>query len=116
LGSLRRILQQGDVARFLLAHMLYSNGINTLFSFGGIYAAGTFDMSLEEVLYFGIVLNVTAGLGAAVCLDDDLIAQMDNLIALWVKFLTGAVYPVSSSVFLKAALWACSGPACCGRR
>ena len=84
LGSLRRILQQGDVARFLLAHMLYSNGINTLFSFGGIYAAGTFDMSLEEVLYFGIVLNVTAGLGAAAFawIDDLIGSKRTILIAL----------------------------------
>jgi UMF1 family MFS transporter len=84
LGSLRRILQQGDVARFLLAHMLYSNGINTLFSFGGIYAAGTFGMSLEEVLYFGIVLNVTAGLGAAVFawIDDLIGSKRTILIAL----------------------------------
>lgn len=81
LGSLRRIPQHGDVARFLLAHMLYSNGINTLFSFGGIYAASTFNMSLEEVLYFGIVLNVTAGLGAAVfAWIDDLIGSKRTIL------------------------------------
>ena len=50
--------------RFLLANMLYMNGLNTLFSFGAVYAAGTFGMTTEEVLRFGIALNVTAGAGA----------------------------------------------------
>ena len=81
LGSLRRILGQGDVARFLIAHLFYSNGLNTLFSFGGIYAAGTFDMSFEEVLYFGIALNVTAGLGAAAfAWVDDLIGSKRTIL------------------------------------
>ncbi len=44
--------------------MLYTDGLNTLFAFGGIYAAGTFGMSFQDILVFGILLNVTAGLGA----------------------------------------------------
>lgn len=36
-----------------------------MFAFGGVYAAGTFDMTEQEVIGFGIALNVTAGLGAA---------------------------------------------------
>lgn len=59
------IPRHGNIARFLLARMLYTDGLITLFTFGGIYAAGTFDMSFQEILVFGIVLNVTAGLGAA---------------------------------------------------
>jgi UMF1 family MFS transporter len=51
-------------ARFLLGNMMYMNGLNTLFSFGAVYAAGTFGMKTEEVLQFGIALNVTAGAGA----------------------------------------------------
>lgn len=53
------------VGRFLLARMIYTDGINTLFAFGGIYAAGTFGMSFEDIILLGIALNVTAGLGAA---------------------------------------------------
>lgn len=53
------------IIRFLIAHMLYTDGLITLFLFGGVYAAGTFDMTQEQVLRFGIALNVTAGLGAA---------------------------------------------------
>ena len=55
-----------EVARFLLARMIYNDGLVTIFAFGGIYAAETFDMSLSEVMVFGIALNVAAGLGALV--------------------------------------------------
>ena len=35
-----------------------------LFAFGAIYAAGAFGMGFEEILLFGIALNVTGGIGA----------------------------------------------------
>ena len=43
-----------------------------MFAFGGIYAAGTFGFTFNEVFIFGIVLNVMAGLGAFILgfLDD----------------------------------------------
>jgi len=53
-----------DMARFLLARLVYNDGLVTVFAFGGIYAAGTFGMSFAEVIVFGIVLNVVAGMGA----------------------------------------------------
>jgi UMF1 family MFS transporter len=64
--------------------MFYTNGLNTLFAFGGIYAAGTFQMSFAEVLTFGIALNVTAGLGAAgfAWVDDLIGSKKTVLIAL----------------------------------
>ena len=62
LGAARRY---GNIFRYLIARMLYSDGLNTLFAFGGIYAAGSFGMDFEEILLFGVLLNVTAGLGAA---------------------------------------------------
>ncbi|WP_374615039.1 MFS transporter [Sphingorhabdus sp.] len=82
--SLRAIFRHRGMARFLIAHMFYTNGINTLFSFGGIYAAGTFGLSLDQVLYFGILLNVTAALGAAAFswLDDGVGSKITILLAL----------------------------------
>jgi UMF1 family MFS transporter len=53
-----------SVALFLLAHMIYADGLLTLFAFGGVYAVGAFGLSLDEVVIFGIALNVAAGLGA----------------------------------------------------
>jgi len=53
-----------NLLRFLIARMLYTDGLNTLFAFGGIYAAGTFGMSFDDIIVFGIAMNVAAGLGA----------------------------------------------------
>ena len=61
----RLIVKHPPLLRFLIANMLYIDGLNTIFAFGGIYAAGSFDMSVEQVLIFGIAMNVTAGIGAS---------------------------------------------------
>ncbi|MBC8310875.1 MAG: MFS transporter [Candidatus Marinimicrobia bacterium] len=60
-GEIRRYKQ---MTRFLLARLLYNDGLITIFAFGGIYASGTFGFTFNEIFLFGIVLNVTAGLGA----------------------------------------------------
>lgn len=60
-GHLRRYRQ---IVRFLIARLVYNDGLVTVFAFGGAFAAGAFGMSLDEVIMFGIGLNVTAGLGA----------------------------------------------------
>jgi UMF1 family MFS transporter len=72
------------ILHFLIARMIYTDGLNTLFAFGGIYAAGTFGMPMAEVIKFGILLNVTAGLGALAFgwIDDWLGAKRTILIAL----------------------------------
>jgi UMF1 family MFS transporter len=61
---LRGLPKRPDMARFLLARLFYTDGLNTTFAFGAIYAAGVFGMGFEELLLFGIALNVTAGIGA----------------------------------------------------
>ena len=82
--TFRDIRRHADIARFLAARILYIDGLNTLFAFGGIYAAGTFGMTLDEIIRFGIAMNVTAGLGAAgfAWIDDRIGARPTILIAL----------------------------------
>lgn len=53
-----------NIGRFLLASAIYRDGLNTLFTVGGLYAAGTFGMEFQEILIFAIGLNVTSGIGA----------------------------------------------------
>jgi len=62
--TLRGLKHHPNIVLFLVARLFYIDGLATLFAFGGIYAAGSFDMSIEEVLFFGVLLNVTAGAGA----------------------------------------------------
>ncbi|WP_336512475.1 MFS transporter [Roseomonas haemaphysalidis] len=81
---LRGLPQRPAMARFLIARLFYTDGLNTLFAFGAIYAAGVFGMPFEEILLFGIALNVTAGLGAAGfgLIEDRLGAKQTILVAL----------------------------------
>lgn len=65
IDTFREIRKYKKIVRFLIAKMLYIDGLATLFAFGGIYAATVFGMPQSEVLLFGIAMNVTAGLGAA---------------------------------------------------
>lgn len=93
------------MAWFLLAQMIYADGLTTLFAFGGIYAAGTFGMELPEVITFGIALNLTAGIGAFAFawLDDRLGARLTIASAL------GALIGLSVALLLvesKAWFWA----------
>lgn len=60
----RQLLRYRDAALFLVARLLFNDGLITVFAFGGIYAAGTFGMTLGEVIQFGIAINVAAGAGA----------------------------------------------------
>ncbi len=62
--TVREIGRYRQIALFLLAKMIYIDGLNTLFSVGGIYAAVTFGMDFTDILVFGIAMNVTAGIGA----------------------------------------------------
>jgi UMF1 family MFS transporter len=78
------IRQYRQIVRFLFARLLYNDGLITVFAFGGIYAAGTFGFTMEDILKFGIVLNVTAGLGAFAFgfLDDSLGGRKTLLVTL----------------------------------
>ncbi|MGE0743855.1 MAG: MFS transporter [Rhodospirillales bacterium] len=82
--TVRNVRRHRNVAWFLLAQILYVDGMNTMFSFGGIYAAGTFGMAVDEIIMFGIALNVFAGIGAAAFawLDDIMGPKRVILIAL----------------------------------
>lgn len=63
--SIRDLRRYRNLVRFLVARVFYTDGLATIFALGGVYAAGTFDMTETEVLAFGIGLTITAGLGAA---------------------------------------------------
>ncbi len=64
-ATARDLRRHGNVLTFIVARIFYADGLATVFGIGGIYAKLQFDMTLTEFMMFGIVLNVTAGLGAA---------------------------------------------------
>ena len=54
-----------QIALFLLARMIYADGLGAIFAFGGIYAATVFGWSATELGLFGIILTIAGTVGAA---------------------------------------------------
>lgn len=106
IGEVRRHRQ---VAIYLLAHMLYTDGLNTLFAIGGVYVAVTFGMGFTEILVFGIAMNVAAAAGAFAFgwVDDKIGPKRTILIALAAILLIGCGLVLASS---KTQLWALAIP------
>ena len=83
-GTLRELRKYREIVKLLAARLVYNDGLVTIFAFGGIYAAGTFGLTLSEVIVFGIAINVAAGIGAALfgLVDDRLGGKTTILITL----------------------------------
>lgn len=94
--------------RFLLARMLFTDGLVTLFAFGGIFAAKVFFFSQTEILIFAIGLNVTAGLGAI--LSGKLVDNLGPSIVMRISLLSLtclgliAIFATDRTVFWAAGL------------
>ena len=64
IGTLSGLRRHANATRYLVAHMIYTDGLVGLFAFGAIYAAGTFGWTSIELGLFGILLLVTGTIGA----------------------------------------------------
>jgi MFS transporter, UMF1 family len=62
--TLAELPQQKSLAAFLLANMIYTDALVSLFAFGGIYAAGTFGWNTIQIGTFGIILAIAGTFGA----------------------------------------------------
>ena len=100
--SIREVRKYRTIVRFLIARMLYTDGLATIFTFGGVYAAGTFGMSQTQVLQFAIALNVTSGLGAlGFAWVDDAIGGRNTVLL----SLTGLTLCALSILLVTDTLW-----------
>lgn len=98
-----------DIFRLLLARMIYNDGLVTIFALGPIFVQEVFDFTLNEVLIWGLAVNVTAGLGAfAMGFLDDRLGGKKTLYVTLLGLVVGGVWAVtttsSTSVYL-AGLW-----------
>jgi UMF1 family MFS transporter len=97
-----------QIVRLLIARLFYNDGLITVFAFGGIYAAGTFGFTFEQILIFGIVLNVAAGAGAFALgfVDDKLGGKRTITISLWGLILSAvlAVLAPNQALFWVAGI------------
>lgn len=94
LGEVRR---RGGILRFLVARMIYQDGVNALLGLGGVFAAAMFGWSITEIGIFGIILNVVAIFGCLTAsrLDTDIGSKTVVMIAL--VFLTIATLGIVST-------------------
>jgi UMF1 family MFS transporter len=71
-GTLRGIRNHRNTLRFLIAHMVYADGLVALFAFSGIYAASVFGWTTIELGLLGILLTITGAIGGVIggILDD----------------------------------------------
>jgi UMF1 family MFS transporter len=101
-GTFREVRRHRETVKFLIARLVYNDGLVTIFAFGGIYAAGTFGFTVTEVLIFGIVINLAAGVGALLMgyMDDWLGAKRTILVSL-----IGLIVASIIGVFAENASW-----------
>ncbi len=58
------ITKNKRLLRYFIARLFYFDALVTIFAFGGIYASKVFNFSQTEILYFAILINISAALGA----------------------------------------------------
>ena len=93
---------------FLLASAVYRDGLAGVFAFGAIIAAVTFQFTSNEVLIFGVVANLIAGISTIVA------GRFDDIFgprAVIIFALFGLVVAGTSTFFLhdagKTVFWVC---------
>lgn len=84
--TIRTLPSFPDMLYFLLARMLYSDGLAAIFAFGGIYGASIFGWGPLELGLFGIILTLAGIVGA--------------LIGGWINDRTGSRIVISASLAL----------------
>ena len=107
--TIKAIGRYREIIKFLLARLVFNDGLVTVFAFGGIYAQGTFGMTISEVIVFGIALNLASGLGAFVFgfLDDRIGGKktiMLTLVALSVATLIAVWAPTRTWLWVGGVL------------
>ncbi len=86
-----------ELAKFLLARLIYNDGLGTIFGLIGVFAGIVFGWNTAEILIFGIAANLTAGTGAFVFgfLDDRLGGKATVMISV-VALTLGVILGVST--------------------
>ncbi|QQS10931.1 MAG: MFS transporter [Rhodospirillales bacterium] len=64
LATVKALRGYRNAARFLVAFMIYNDGLTAVIAFGGVYAAATFGWTTTTLGVFGIILTVFATFGA----------------------------------------------------
>jgi UMF1 family MFS transporter len=90
--TIRSLPSNRDMLLFLVARMIYSDGLAAIFAFGGIYGASVFGWGALELGLFGIVLTLAGVFGALIGgVLDDRIGSKTVIIVSLLLLLVGAL-------------------------
>jgi UMF1 family MFS transporter len=105
-NTIRHAWRLPQLVKFLVAAAIYRDGLVTLFSIGGLYAAGTLGMSASEVIIFAIAINLAAGLGAWMFafFDDHIGSKTTIMVSLVALVILGAAVIATDDKFVFIAL------------
>ncbi|MDQ8205290.1 MFS transporter [Pelagicoccus sp. SDUM812003] len=105
--TFRHLREYRELFWMLVARMFYNDGLVAIFSFGGIYATVEFGFTFQDLMIFGIALNVCSGLGSLLFsfIEDRIGSRITIVISLLA--LVGATV---AALFIesKNAFWGCA--------
>ena len=67
LTDLKKLIWKKKISilgKFLIARMLYADGLNAIIVMGGIFAVGVFNLEIKDLLKLSVLMNITAFIGA----------------------------------------------------
>lgn len=64
--TIKAVSHYSNVALFLVARMIFNDGLVGILIFSGVYAAGTFGWDTISLLIFGILTSLSAAVGAVI--------------------------------------------------
>tara|TARA_B110000116_G_scaffold259867_1_gene262402 strand:+ start:1463 stop:2692 length:1230 start_codon:yes stop_codon:yes gene_type:complete len=106
--TFKEVYKYKRILNFLVARLFYNDGLVTIFALGGIYAIGTLDFSMQEVLILGIVLNVFAAIGSFLFgyLEDNIgVEKVINISLIILVFSTILAFIAPWTTFPKEVFW-----------
>ncbi len=85
-ATVKELPAHPEILTFLIARMIFSDGLTAIFVFGGIYGSAVFDWGLREQGMFGIIVVLAGAIGAFLggFLDDKIGSKRVIILALMV--------------------------------
>ncbi|TKD43489.1 MAG: MFS transporter [Mesorhizobium sp.] len=96
-STLGEVRKRSGIFRFLVARMIYQDGVNALLALGGAFAAAMFHWSITEIGLFGIILNVVAIVGCLVAARLDVALGSKTIVMISLVLLSIATIGIIST-------------------
>tara|TARA_B110000240_G_scaffold197912_1_gene255110 strand:+ start:2435 stop:3664 length:1230 start_codon:yes stop_codon:yes gene_type:complete len=107
-STFKEVHKYKKILNFLIARLFYNDGLVTIFALGGIYAIGTLNFSMQEVLILGVVLNIFAAIGSFSFgyLEDSIgVKRVINISLIVLIFATLLAFTAPFTIYPKEIFW-----------